>query len=81
MKCLRCGGYLTIEPSIDFYQPKGRWRCVNCGNRTAATTSPSSKLSIEYLRRTSLQHIQAPLSQHIQAPLSPSPPMHDDLCH
>ncbi len=31
MKCSRCGGYLAIEPSIDFYQLEGRWRCVNCG--------------------------------------------------
>ena len=31
MKCSRCGGYLAIEPSMDFYQPEGRWRCVNCG--------------------------------------------------
>ncbi len=35
MTCSRCGGYLAIEPSNDFYDPDGRWRCVNCGDRKA----------------------------------------------
>lgn len=48
MKCSRCGGYLAIEPSIDFYHPEGRWRCVNCGARKARSHSPlkpAAKLS------------------------------------
>ncbi len=35
MKCSRCGGYMAIEPSNDFYDAEGRWRCVNCGAHKA----------------------------------------------
>ena len=27
----RRSGSGAIEPSMDFYNPEGRWRCINCG--------------------------------------------------
>lgn len=44
MKCPRCGGHLVTDQSIEFYQPDGRWRCVNCGARNDVPTRPSLQL-------------------------------------
>lgn len=31
MTCLKCGGFLVSEPSVDFYVQSEKLRCINCG--------------------------------------------------
>lgn len=31
MTCSRCGGFLVLEPSVDFYIQSEKLRCLNCG--------------------------------------------------
>lgn len=52
MSCFRCGGYLAIEPSIDFYNPEGQWRCINCGAHLPFHSSTSKALSRKPSRPT-----------------------------
>ncbi len=53
MPCSRCGGYMAIEPSNDFYDPEGRWRCVNCGDRKAFHIRYPTKIPGEITARDS----------------------------
>jgi hypothetical protein len=36
MKCLKCNGCMTLDPTLDFYMTESRWRCINCGTRRVA---------------------------------------------
>lgn len=63
MNCSRCGGCLAIEPSIDFYNPEGQWRCINCGAQTSSRASASAKFETKWPRvilTASVEKMQTP---------------------
>lgn len=45
MSCSRCGGCLAREHALDFYNPEGQWRCINCGAHASIRSLVSEGLS------------------------------------
>jgi len=57
MNCSRCGGCLATEPSLDFYHPDDRWRCINCGAHGSRHSHPVR--GMQSASRRTIPHVDA----------------------
>lgn len=57
MNCSRCGGCLATEPSLDFYHPDDRWRCINCGAHDSRRSYPLREM--QSTSRLTIPHADA----------------------